>query len=113
MAFSKRQWIYACLALIGLVVPWYFNIAFMLDTSLLFDAGEFMRQGFANHASSSLTVDVCVGAVVFSIWVVHESSRLNISHGWIFVLLTWAIALAFALPLFLLIREHYLAPTIE
>ncbi|MDA0823755.1 MAG: DUF2834 domain-containing protein [Proteobacteria bacterium] len=108
MALSKQQWAYACLAIVGLVATWYFNIRFMLETSFVFDVAEFLRQGFANNASSSLSADVTVGALAFSIWVLHESKRLNISKGWIFVVLTWTIAFAFAFPLFLIVRENYL-----
>ncbi|MFT4561721.1 MAG: hypothetical protein ACI9BW_001463 [Gammaproteobacteria bacterium] len=108
MMLPKQQWVYACLAVVGLFGPWYFNIAFMQETSLIFDVAEFLRQGFANNASSSLSIDVMVGALVFSIWVLHESKRLNISNGWIFIVLTWTIAFAFAFPLFLIVRENYL-----
>jgi len=81
----------------------------MLNTSFLFGVAEFLRQGFANAASSSLTIGVCVGVLVFSIWVLHESKRLNIPNGWIFIVLTWTNAFAFEFPLFLPMREHHLA----
>jgi uncharacterized membrane protein YqiK len=108
MRLSILQWVYACLAIVGIFGPWYFNIAFMQQTSFVFDVAEYSRQGFANNASSSLSVDVLVGASAFSIWVWHESKRLNISKGWIFIVLTWTIAFAFAFPLFLIVRESYL-----
>ena len=111
MALSNRQWAFAFLAAAGFLGPWYFNILFMLDTGFLFDAVEFVRQGFTNAASSSLTIDVTVAAIAFCIWVLHESKRLNIPNGWIFIVLTWGIAFAFAFPVFLLIRENYLSKT--
>ena len=108
MNLNGRQWFYAVLAAAGLLGPWYFNINFMLDTSFLFDYLEFIRQGFANDASSSMTVDVFVAAIAFCIWVVHEARRLGIAHGWVYIVLTFGIAFAFAFPLFLLIREGHL-----
>ncbi len=111
MTFSARQWFYAVLAVAGLLGPWYFNINFMLETGFVFDYAEFVRQGFSNEASSSLTVDVIVAAIAFSIWVVHEARRLGIAHGWVYIVLTFAIAFAFAFPLFLLIREGRLRRT--
>jgi hypothetical protein len=108
MIHSKRQWAYLCLALLGLIGPWYFNISFMLDTGFVFDIVKFIRQGFVNDASSSLLIDVFVAAVVFCIWVIHETNRLKMTNGWIYIVLTWTVAFAFALPLFLYVREYYL-----
>lgn len=104
MQLSGRQWIYAGLAVVGLVVTWTFNLRFMLanGTSLW----SFVQAGYANAAAASLANDVSVAAVTFLVWSFAESRRLGMRHWWRWPLLTCGIALAFAFPLFLLLRER-------
>jgi len=50
-------------------------------------------------------------ASAFLIWSFVEARRLTMPYWWIYALLTFSIALAFALPLFLLNRERRIAET--
>ena len=101
--------IYFALSLVGFVATWIFNFRFMQQTGFTFDAPEFIRQGFANNASSSLAADIGVAFFAFAVFVAAESRRLGMRHGWLYILLGLGVATAFAFPLFLGMRERHLA----
>ena len=104
----KRSWptiVFGLLAILGLVLPWCFNLQFLAAGGSLLD---FLRAGFANAAVSSVTVDILIAAGAFLIWMIVEARRLGMRHWWIYVVLTFSIAFAFAFPLFLLMRERRL-----
>jgi len=90
---------YAVLAVVGLVGTWWFNLAYRGDS--------YLGDWFANPASSSAAVDILVAFAVCVVLYVRESRRL----GWrlwvpvLFGLLSLVVAVAFAFPLFLALRE--------
>lgn len=104
----KKQVIYAVLMVAGISLTWYHNIQFaQLHGS--FDLGAFIDECFANHASSSISWDVTIAAITFLTWAKSECKRLQMKVWPLIVGLTFGIALAFAFPLFLLLRERHLA----
>lgn len=92
--------IYAVLAVVGLVGTWYFNFQFTDPDGL-----GYVQSWFVNPASSSVAVDVIVTAVVACVFIVVESLRLRWRWTLILLPLTFFVALAFTLPLFLALRE--------
>ena len=50
-----------------------------------------------------------MSVVAFLVWLFAESRRLEMPRPWVYVVLTFGIAFAFAFPLFLLMRERRLA----
>lgn len=98
--------VYAVLSVLGLVLPWYFNFQMIAAGNMGF--ASFLAGVFANPASSSIGVDILVGATAFNVWMVLEARRLQMRHVWIYLALTLLIAFAFACPLFLLMRERKL-----
>lgn len=109
MNMNARQMAYLVLAGIGLCVTWYFNFLYMADTGRGLDFVGFFRDGYVNYASTSLTNDLLVGCVTFMVFSLAETRRLGMRHWWVWPLLTFGIAFAFALPLFLFRREQRLA----
>jgi hypothetical protein len=107
MASSNRQLFYGVTALIGVVVTWYFNIQFMIETGG-FSLGEFIAATNANAAATSISNDLLVVVVTFFFWSFLEAKRLGMRHWWAYVILTFSIAIAFACPLFMLMRERKL-----
>jgi hypothetical protein len=98
--------LYLLLAVAGLVATWGFNIASIV-------AGEsYLSAWFATSASSSAAVDVLVTATVACVFYVVEGRRVGMRHAWVLVPLTFVLALAFTLPLFLAWREQTLRPGI-
>jgi hypothetical protein len=99
--------VYGVLALVGLIGPWYFNVQFMTAHGG-FVLGTFLADIFANPASSSVGVDITIGATAFLVWMVSEARKLGMRHWWVYIVLTFAVAFAFACPFFLFMRERRL-----
>lgn len=99
----KGMWAYLVLAVAGLIGTWYFNLDY--------DGSNYLADWFANPASSSAAVDLIIIVLAAATLYVIESRRL----GWRpvlvplgFVVLSIAVAVSFALPLFLALRERTL-----
>ena len=106
-----KQLLYLTLSIVGLVATWYFNFQFMAVTQATlttFDLGQFLRDGFANPAASSLSADLFIGGAAASLFIVFEGRRLKIKRWWVYFIMTNIIAFAFAFPLFLMMRERHL-----
>lgn len=86
------------LACVGLVVPWYFNLAY-------FQAGGsvapqvFWSHAFANALTTSITLDVYLAALAFSAWV-GADRRLG-AWRWAYIAACFVVGLACVLPLYL------------
>ena len=105
----SKEFVYGMLTILGVVLPWYFNIQFMQSTgSWTFDVPAFVEAGYANAASSSLSVDLGVMTVTYLLWMFTEARRLGMKHTWLYFILTFLIAVACSFPLFLLMRERHL-----
>lgn len=103
----KFKHTYLLLALIGLVVTWYFNIQFYLnadDTSI----GHFIELTHLSFPAKSISADISVVVITFLVWMIYESRKLKIKHWWIIIPLTFLIAIAFSFPLFLYMRASRL-----
>lgn len=106
MDITLRQVVYLVLAGIGLSVTWYFNLRWMSETGAGIDFVAFFRDGYLNSASTSLTNDLLVGCVTFLVFSFVEARRLGMRHWWVWPVLTFGIAFAFAFPLFLYFRDR-------
>ncbi len=63
-------------------------------------------------AVSSLTVDLLVTAVAGSILIIVEGRRLGMKRSWLYVVFAGVTAFAFVFPLFLALRERFIAETL-
>lgn len=98
--------VYAVLAVAGALLPWYFNLQLIVGPG--FDLGSFLAGVFANPASSSIGVDILVGATAFCVWMIREARRLGMRHWWVYLVITMLVSFACACPLFLLMRDRRL-----
>jgi hypothetical protein len=98
--------LYLALAVGGAAGTWYFNLRY--DGSAT--GQSYWEAWFANAASSSAAVDVLVTAAAACVWYAVESIRSR--RWWLLTLvpLTFVIALAFTVPLYLAVRELLGAP---
>ena len=98
------QTIYLLLAIAGAVGTWTFNLQ-------MADLSGFFVQVWDTPLSSSLAVDLLVVVLAFYLLMFVDGRRLRMSPVLLVVLgvLTWLVALACALPLFLYFRERALA----
>lgn len=105
---KSRQITYALFALAGVTLTSYFNVQYMLEQGG-FSLSDFIQKAYINNASSSLTNDVLVIWGAFIVWSYIEARRLSMARWWVYILLTATVAVAFAVPVFLLMRERRLA----
>ena len=100
-AWTGRAILYLALALAGLIGTWTFNILAVVQRHDYL--GDWLNSG---PAVASLVVDVLVAAIATAVFMVLEGRRLGMRAVWVYVLLIPFVALAFALPLFLAMRER-------
>ena len=95
---------YLVLAIVGLIGTWTLNILAITQNS------TFVGEWFSNPpATQSLQVDLLVLAVASGVFIVIEGKRLGMRWAWVFLPLAAVTAAAFAVPLFLALRERRLA----
>jgi hypothetical protein len=97
--------VYFALAVVGLLLTWYFNIRFFTGGGSVAPA-SFFPSAFANPLTTAITLDVYWSALVFSIWVITERREPFVPRPWAYVVLCFAVGLAFALPLYLGSRQR-------
>lgn len=95
---------YLVLAILGLVGTWTLNILAITQQSSFF--GEWFSNG---AATQSLQLDLLVLAVASGVFIVIEGRRIGMRRAWVFLPLAAVTAAAFAVPLFLAMRERRLS----
>ncbi len=103
----KRKHLYLLLAILGISWTWYYNIQFFqtaTDTSL----SNFIAQCLTTLPAQSIGADITVVCLTFFAWMIPEALRLKMKFWWVFIPLTFLIAIAFSFPLFLYFRERKL-----
>jgi hypothetical protein len=94
---------YLLLALLGLVLPYYFFVSFLAENGL--DLKLLVDQLFASDISTFFAVDLIITAIVFLLFSYQESHRCHMENWWVYVIATLAVGPSFAFPLFLYFRE--------
>ncbi len=107
MTSQIRKTVFAATAVLGVCVTWYFNLQFMAETGG-FSLTEFVAATYVNAASASISNDLLVVVFTFLFWSYFEAQRLAMKRWWLYVVLTFSIAIAFAFPLFMYMRERAL-----
>lgn len=101
------RYIYPIFALLGLVVPYYFFISFLVEYGMDFQL--FFDFLFANPISAFFTMDLVLAAMVTYVYLYRESRRIGIENWWIYVVLSLVVGLSFAFPIFLYARDKKLS----
>ena len=99
----RRKSIYLILALLGLVVPYWFLFKFLSTNG--FDLALLVQQLFANNISTFFAVDLVISILVFWLYMIAEANKLHMKNWWLYILASLTVGLSFALPLFLYFRE--------
>jgi hypothetical protein len=97
--------VYGVLGLIGLVGTQVVLFGGYVTT----DDGSFVDQMTANGVATFMLIDLAVVAVIGLVFMVVEGRRLGMRFLWVYVVLTFAVAISVALPLFLIFRQVHLA----
>ena len=96
---------YLSLTLAGLIIPWHYNLQFIGQSDGTFSIAEFIAASSSNAASQSLSSDLAIACIAGLLWIFFESRRLGMRFFWVYIVLTFSVAYAFAFPLFLFIRQ--------
>jgi hypothetical protein len=99
----KLKFIYLALAVIGLILPLYQFMKFLMKYG--FNLRYMIELVAANYISRFLVLDLMIAAFVFLILAVVEGRRAQMKNLWIYFLTTLCVGLSFSLPLFLYFRE--------
>lgn len=96
---------YAVLGLIGLV-----GTQIVLFGGYVTRAdGPYLDQLTANGVATFMLIDLAIVAVIGLVFMVVEGRRLGMRFLWVYVVLTFAVAISVALPAFLIARQVHLA----
>ena len=106
---SIKRIIYLILAILGLILPWYYNLQFFGTASF----SDFVTASSANLAAKSVSLDLFIATVAGSTWMYVESKRVGVRFAWLYILLGFLVAFAFAFPIFLFVRETKLEKSVE
>jgi hypothetical protein len=100
-------WIYAAIAVAALYATWSQNLAFFAQSP---DGGitGFLRAAYANPAAASLVNDLWFLGLAAVVFMLVEARRVGVRFVWIYVLLSFVVAVSVTFPLFLLARERKL-----
>ena len=102
---SLPRILYLLLAILGLVMTWYYNLQFIAESGGSFDVGEFIAASSTTAAAQSLSWDLAIACIAGITWIFFESRRLGLRFFWLYILLSFGVAFAFAFPLFLFVRQ--------
>ncbi|MBX7228471.1 MAG: DUF2834 domain-containing protein [Burkholderiaceae bacterium] len=89
------------------LATWYFNIAYFAGGGSVAPS-VFFQSAFANPLTTSITLDVYLAGLVFSVWVFAAAKRVGIKWPALYILLCFFVALTVAFPIFLAVRERIL-----
>ncbi len=106
---------YLVLAGVALVTCWRQNLLFMADESITLAEGflAFWPALLANHATTSITIDIFVFALAAVTWMAVEARRTGMRFVWLYAVFGLLVAISVTYPLFLAMRERRLAELAE
>jgi hypothetical protein len=101
---TPREIVYAVLAALGVVVPMYYNFQYMgAGGNLLVD---FFTVPMQNAITASVLFDLLIAFAAFNVLLFSEGRMLGGRNFIICIAVSWLVAFAAGLPLFLFLRER-------
>ncbi|MDP3675343.1 MAG: DUF2834 domain-containing protein [Novosphingobium sp.] len=113
MGTTIKHALFVVLAVGSLLLVWPFAFEWMAAGGNILNLPSFFIDSYrGNPASAFLTIDILVAWIVFMIWVVGDAAKIGLGAkwGWLFLALSF-LGTCFALPLYLVTRERFLART--
>lgn len=83
------------LTLLGLLLPWRYNLLYFFDGGSVLPE-VFLRDAFANHLTTAITLDVYIAAVAFSVAIGLDRAA-GVVRWWALPA-TFLVGLSFSLP---------------
>ena len=94
---------YIIIAIVALIATWYHNILFMKTNGEGFMG--FINGMYANHAAASISNDVLFLGIAVNVLMIVEAKRLGIKYVWVYILLSFVVAISVIAPIFLAVRQ--------
>ena len=103
----KLRHLYLLFCVVGLALPYWQFVPWVMEHGL--NLRLLFHDLFANRISGFFGLDVIVSAVVFGGFACTEAGRLKMRNVWLPFVALFLVGVSLALPLFLYLREPYLA----
>jgi hypothetical protein len=100
--------LYAVIALAALIATQTSLVVHLVDGGTL---ASFVTDAVVNPAATFLTLDAALAALSALVLMVVESRRIAIPRVWLYIALSFVVAISVALPLFLIERQRRIAQT--
>ena len=101
---TTREMLYAVLVALGVILPMYYNIQYMgAGGNLLLD---FFTVPLQSAVTASLLFDLLIAFAAFNVLLFSEGRSLGSRNFVVCVVVSWVVAFAAGLPLFLFFRER-------
>ncbi len=93
------RFVFLGLAVIGAIVPMHYFVSWLRLNG--WDLGALVEAWNASDATTGLTYDLTIAAVVLTVWVIHETARGGAWLNLIAIPATFCIGVSCGLPLYL------------
>jgi hypothetical protein len=106
-----KHMLYIGLALASVIWAWSHAFAWMAGGGNILNLPSFFIDSYnSGSAAAFLTIDIAVAWIAYMIWVVGDATKIGLGAktGWFFLALSF-LGTCFAFPLYLVVRERYLA----
>jgi hypothetical protein len=106
---SLLEGVYYLTALAALVVGWYFNFRYMREYGADATWANWTKLLFVNPASASGGQDLLfANVVIYPLWTFFDGRRNGMRHNWLWFPVSAITSFAFAMALFLALKERQL-----
>ncbi|RXJ70856.1 hypothetical protein CS022_21945 [Veronia nyctiphanis] len=96
------KWIYLFFAVIGTFVPFGALLPWLIENGV--DVAKFAANITANPISIFAWLDVVIAGVALIVFIVTDSKRNEVKHGYLAILATLMVGVSAGLPLYLSMR---------
>ena len=106
---SGLEWLYYAVALVALLIGWYFNFQYMRQYGAEGGWWHWTTLLFVNPASASGGQDLIIAnLILFPLWTMIDGRRCGMRASWLYFPMSLLTSYAFAIALFMAIRERQL-----
>lgn len=100
--------LYATIAVVAIIATWSNLLAFFAQPEGRTIAGWYNAL-YANNAAAAILNDLLALTIAACIFMAVEGRRLNMRLVWVYILLSWLVAISLMFPLFLIARQMKMA----
>lgn len=111
MSVAIRHGLYVAAAIVSLIWAWSHGLAWAAAGGDLLNLPGFFIDAYrSGHAAAFLTVDILFAWGIFIVWAIVDARHIGLGTRWgvAFAALSF-LGTCFAFPLYLVVRERWLA----